>query len=79
MVGRALHREVERDLQAVRVCGRHEPPEVVDIAEVGMDRIVPAGLVADRVDGADVARLSRQRVVLALPLRVPDRVDRRKV
>ena len=42
MVRRALDREVERDLDAVLAPGRHEPVEVRQRAELGMDRVVAA-------------------------------------
>ena len=79
MVGRALDREIERDLEAVRVRRVDEPAEVVERAELGMDRVVPAFVRTDGVDAADVAGRGLQRVVLALAVGAPDRMDRREV
>ena len=79
MVGRALDREIERDLEAMRVRRVDEPAEVVERAELGMDRVVAAFVRADGVDAADVAGRGLQRVVLALAVGAPDRVDRREV
>src|SRR5690242_8924222 len=44
-----------------------------------MDRVVAAGLVADRPGRAGVVGSGGQRVVLALAVGVADRVDRREV
>jgi hypothetical protein len=41
MVGRALDREVERDLQPVLARGRDQAAEILERAERGMDRVVP--------------------------------------
>ena len=79
MVGRALDREVERDLDPVLAAGRHEPVEVLVRAEVGMDRVVTTLGTADRPRAAGVARLRDEGVVLALAVRRPDRVHRRQV
>ena len=56
-----------------------EDVEVLDRAEVGVDRVVPAVLAADRPGGADVVRRRGQRVVGALAVDLADRVDRRQV
>ena len=53
--------------------------EVLERAEVGVDRVVAAGLVADRPRGAGIVRAGGQRVVVALAVGVADRVDRRQV
>ena len=58
VVGRALDREVERDLDPELRAPRDEPLEVLLRAEVGMDRVVTALLGADRPRAADVARAS---------------------
>ncbi len=55
MVGRALDREIDRDLQPVLVRLLHQPPEVLERAELRMQRIVAAIVRADRVDGAEIA------------------------
>ena len=56
VVGRALDREVERDLQAVRVGGVDQPVEVVEGAELGVERVVAAFLAADGIGAARVVR-----------------------
>ena len=48
MVGRALHREVERDLEPELAGARHEAVEVVERAELGVHRLVPTLGPADR-------------------------------
>ena len=58
---------------------RDERAEVLDRAELGVDRVVAARLVADRVRAAGVVRAGDERVVAALAVRVADRVDRRQV
>ena len=56
-----------------------EAVEVVERAELGVDRVVAALLRADRPRAARVARLRGQRVVRALAAAAADRVDRRQV
>ena len=53
-----------------------QPPKVVERAERGMDRVVPAFAAADRVRAADVVGLGAQAVVLAFAIGVSDRMDR---
>ena len=60
VVGRAVDREVQGDVEAVLVRGRDERAEVLVGAELGVDRVVAPGLVADRVRAAGVARLGRR-------------------
>src|SRR5581483_6995127 len=79
MVGRALDREVERDLDAVLLRVRDEAPEFLLRAELGMDGVVTALLGADRPRAAGVALLRPLGVVASLAVRVPDRMDRREV
>ena len=55
VVGRALQREVERDLEPELVGLGDERVEVVDRAEVGVDGVVAAVLRADRPRRAGVA------------------------
>src|SRR6185369_13268074 len=79
MVGRALVREIERDFDPERFRGFNETAKVLERAEPGMHGLVPAFARADRPRAADVVGLCLQRVVLALALVPPDRVDRRQV
>jgi hypothetical protein len=48
VVGRRLQGEVERDLEAERVGAADERVEVLERAEVGVDRVVAAVPRADR-------------------------------
>ncbi len=79
VVGRALERQVERDLQSEAVRVLHEGVEVLHPAELRVDRVVAALGRADRPGGARVVRLGVQGVVRALAERRADRVDRREV
>ncbi|MCO5595375.1 hypothetical protein L7F22_049417 [Adiantum nelumboides] len=79
VVGRALQRQVERDLHAELVRPRDERVEVVEVAQLRVDRVVPARGGADRPRRADVARLGVDGVVAALAVHRADRVDRRQV
>ena len=80
MIGRALDREVERDVDAVLGGGGGQRAQVLDsVPELGVDRVVAAAGVADRPRRAGVAGRRGQRVVAALAVGQPDRVDRRQV
>ena len=79
MVGGALDREVEGDLQAVPARRLHQALEVLQRAELGRDRRVAALGPADRPGAAGVAGLGGGRVVAALAVGAADRVDRRQV
>src|SRR5207247_2259025 len=79
VVGRALDREVERHLEAEAARALDEPVEVVEGAELRVDRRVAALRAADRPGASRVAGPRRERVVLALAVRTPDRVDGRQV
>ena len=79
VVGRALDRKVERDLDPELLRVGDEGAELLLGAERRVDRVVPALLGADRPGAADVALRRRLGVVPALAVRVPDRVDRRQV
>ncbi len=59
--------------------GRGQRAQVVLGAELRVDRVVAAGGVADRPRGAGIAGRGGQRVVGALAVGEPDRVDRRQV
>lgn len=84
VVRRALQRQVQRDLDAVVARLGDEVVEVLDAAEVGMDRVMTALVRADRPHGSGAGGRgvggSRGRgVVGALAMGEPDRVDRRQV
>jgi hypothetical protein len=79
MVGRALNREVERDLQSILARCRNEGAEIIQRTELGMDRVVPALMAADRIGAARIARRRGQRIVAAFPVLPSDRMDRWKI
>src|SRR5262249_5449213 len=66
MIGRALQRIVERDLHAEALGGRDEAVEVVDRAELRMNRSVTAFGAADRPWAADRTRPPVRFVVASL-------------
>jgi hypothetical protein len=71
-----------RDLnhsEAVLARTRDQPAEILERAEVGMDRLVASLGAADRPRAADVVRPGVERVVRAFAMAVPDRMDRREV
>src|SRR5439155_3508320 len=79
VIGGALDREVERDLEPDLPRASDEAAEVLDRPEVRMDSRVAALLAADRPRAAGVVRRGGERVVPALPVRMPERADRRAV
>jgi hypothetical protein len=79
MVGRGVQRHVERDLDPVVARCRHQPVEVLQRAQFGMDLAEPAVARADGIGAAHVARFGAKAVVAALAVRLADRVDRREV
>src|SRR4029453_7950376 len=79
VIGRALEREIERDLDSVPVRRRDEPAKVVERSETRMDRGVPALFRPDRPRAAEVVRIRGERVVPALALRAADGMDRGQV
>ena len=79
MVGRALHGEVERDLHVRAAAGLDQAAEIVERAELRMDRVVAALPAADRVEAAGIVRAGLERIVLALAVGLADRMDRRQI
>ena len=77
--GRALVGDVERDLEPVLGGGADEVPEVLDRAELRVDRRVAALGRADRPGAARVVRAGDRAVVGALAEAPADRVDRWQV
>ena len=59
VVGRALDREVERDLEPELARARDQAVEVVERAELGVDRVWPPSVGADRPRAARIARRRR--------------------
>ena len=79
MVGRALDREIERDLNAEFGSRPHKPPEIVEAAEFGIDRGVTALGGADRVRAAGILRRRDDGVVAAFAVDPADRVNRHEI
>ena len=79
VVGGRVERDVERDVHPVLARGRAQRAHVVERAELGVHGVVAALGGADRVRGARVVRPGGERVVAALAVLAPDRVDRREV
>ena len=79
MVGRALQRDIERDVDAELPCCGHEPPEIVQRPQRRMDRLVPALFGADRPRAARIVGGRHERVIAALALDASDWMDRRKI
>ena len=79
VVGSRLEGEVERHLEAELAGPGDERVEVLERAEVGVDRVVAAVLGPDRPGRAGVVGSGGQRVVRALAVHLADRVDRRQV
>jgi hypothetical protein len=79
VLGRALDRVVERDLDALLAGGADEALEVVQRAELRVHGGVAALLGADRPRAARVVRPGLERVVRPLAVRAADRMDRRQV
>ncbi len=84
VVGGALERDVERNLQA-QVMGRlHEPVECLDAAQLGVDAFVPAlrSVLQKAADGPRTARVAGggfRGIVLAFAVGFADGMDRGKV
>ena len=74
-----LQCQVEGDLQAQRAGLGHEGVEVVEVAQVRVDRVVAAVGGPDGPRRAGILRAGVQRVVPALAERGADGVDRRQV
>src|SRR5256885_4424316 len=74
MVGRALERDVERNVDALVLRGLDEVAEVVERAQVGIDRLVPALLRPDRPWAPGLAGFGGT-VVGALAVSLADGVD----
>ncbi len=79
VVRRGLQGQVERDLHALLAGRRDEVVEVLERAQLRVDRVVPALVGADRPGRSDVLGAGHQRVVPALAVDLADRVDRRQV
>ena len=79
MVGRALDREVERDVHSELVRGRGELSHILERSKLGMHRVVAARLGSDRPRRSRIAGGGRERVVPALAIGEADGMDRRQV
>ena len=78
VVGRALEGEVEGDLQAELAAARDQAVEIVQRAELGVDRLVAASAppIAQGLPGSSGPASA---LVRALAKAAPDRMDRRQV
>src|SRR5690606_15925385 len=65
--------------EAVLAGGRDEPAEVLERAELGVHRPMPAFLGPDGPGAADVRGPGALGVVAPLAVRAPDRVNRRQI
>src|SRR5690606_12361858 len=79
VIGRALERDVERDLEPEAASLGRELAKILERAERRMNVLVTALLRADRPRRARIVRAGHERVVRALPLRSADRMDRRQI
>ncbi len=79
VVGRALHGEVERDLEAELAGASDEAVEVVEGSEIGMHGLVATLGPADRPGAPRIGGRRHQRVVPPLAVGGADGVDRRQV
>src|SRR5580658_2131818 len=79
MIGRALHCEVERDLEAEAVGRRDEVIKVVERAERRLDSSMATRLAADCPRTAGGIGAAAQRIARALAIGVADRMDRRQI
>jgi hypothetical protein len=77
MVGGALQREVEGNLEPALLRVRDERVEVLDCAEIRVHRVVAAVRRTDRPRAARIIDLCDECVVAALAIGRPDRMDRR--
>ena len=60
MVGRAVDREVDRDLEPVGVGRLDQRRKILEAAEVRMQRVMPARLAADGIGRARIVRRRRR-------------------
>src|ERR1700722_11556163 len=79
MIRRTLNGEIESDLQAVLARRTDEPAEVLRCAEQGVDCIVTTFGGTDRIGTAEVIGRRDECIVAPLAVRLPDRMDRRKI
>src|SRR6201993_4472048 len=79
MIRRAVDREIEGDFHASGTNLIDQPVEVVKRAKLRFDGLVAPKLAADRVRHTGISRLTRDRVIFALPLGKADRMNRRKI
>src|SRR5262249_46327863 len=79
MIRRALHGEIERDLDPMGTCRGDETAKVVERSKFGVDACMSAGLGADRIGAARVLWLRNERVVTSFAVRCANGMDGRKV
>src|ERR1700693_5961604 len=79
MIWRTLNSEMESDLWAVLAGRTDEPTEILQCAEQRVDRVVTTFRGTDRIGTAEVIGRRGERVVAPLAVRLPNRMDRRKI
>src|SRR5437870_1591584 len=79
MIGRALKRNVECDLDVRSARFRDQPLEVVERSQLGKNGLVAALGCADRPRAADVSWRRRQRIVATFAALAANRMDRRQI
>jgi hypothetical protein len=79
MIRRALNGEIESDLEAVLVSRADEPAEILQCAELRVDRVVATFGRTDRIGTAKIIGRRVERIVAPLAVRLPDRMKGRKI
>src|SRR5207237_1038660 len=79
VIERALNGEIERDLHSMLGAGRDQAAEVIERAELGMDRVVAALGRADRIEASWIAGRRAQRIVAPLAVGAADRLAGRGI
>jgi hypothetical protein len=79
VIGRALERDVERDLDAVCARRGDELAQSLDVAQCRVDGVVTALRRPDGPWTAHVVVCGAERVVRALAFGAPDRMDRGQI
>ena len=79
MIRRAIQRKIQRDLHPSLLRLSQQPHKIRLRPQRRLDRQMPPGRSPNRPRRSHIAQLCHQRVVLPLPMRHPDRMNRRKV
>src|SRR5690554_7972167 len=79
VIGGALDGKIQGDLEVMLAGGCHQPVEVRQITQQGVDGVVTALVAADGVGTAGVVRAGLQAVVRSLAVVPAYRMNRRKI